>query len=114
MSSVPASPLRLELRALLVLATPLVLTNLGNMALALVDVAVVGRLGETAIASAGLGNAIFFAATLFGLGVLFGLDPLLGQAAESLAGRIAYLELAPLQTLELAAAQQDRLLGQTR
>ena len=81
MSSVPESPLRLELRALLVLATPLVLTNLGNMALALVDVAVVGRLGETAIASAGLGNAIFFAATLFGLGVLFGLDPLLGQAA---------------------------------
>lgn len=81
MSSVSASPLRLELRALLVLATPLVLTNLGNMALALVDVAVVGRLGETAIAAAGLGNAIFFAATLFGLGVLFGLDPLLGQAA---------------------------------
>ena len=34
---------------------------------------------------------------------------LLRQSGESLAGRIAYLELAPLQTLELAAAQQDDL-----
>lgn len=34
---------------------------------------------------------------------------LLRQSGESLAGRIAYLELAPLQTLELAAAQQDEL-----
>jgi MATE family multidrug resistance protein len=81
MPAASTSPLRKELHALLVLAAPLVLTNLGNMALALVDVAVVGRLGEAAIGAAGLGNAIFFAATLFGLGVLFGLDPLLGQAA---------------------------------
>ncbi|MBX7193806.1 MAG: MATE family efflux transporter [Sandaracinaceae bacterium] len=75
-----ATRVRGELSALGRLASPLILTNLGNMALALVDVAVVGRLGETAIAAAGLGNAIFFTTTLFGLGVLFGLDPLLAQA----------------------------------
>jgi len=34
---------------------------------------------------------------------------LLRQSGESLAGRIAYLELAPLQALELDAAQQDLL-----
>ncbi len=34
---------------------------------------------------------------------------LLRQSGESLAGRIAYLELAPLQPLELDAAQQDGL-----
>lgn len=34
---------------------------------------------------------------------------LLRQSGESLAGRIAYLELAPLQPLELQAAQQDAL-----
>ncbi len=34
---------------------------------------------------------------------------LLRQSGESLAGRIAYLELAPLQPLELHAAQQDAL-----
>jgi MATE family multidrug resistance protein len=65
---------------LLALAGPLVLTNAGNMLLGLVDVAVVGRLGQDAIAGAGLGNAIFFTAALFGLGTLFGLDPLLSQA----------------------------------
>ncbi|MFN7698176.1 MAG: MATE family efflux transporter [Deltaproteobacteria bacterium] len=71
---------RTELSELLRLASPLVLTNLGNMALALVDVAFVGRLGETSIAAAGLGNAVFFTTTLFGVGLLFGLDPMLAQA----------------------------------
>jgi MATE family multidrug resistance protein len=73
-------PVREELRGLLALAGPLVLTNAGNMLLSLVDVAVVGRLGEAAIAGAGLGNAVFFTTGLFGLGTLFGLDPLVSQA----------------------------------
>lgn len=76
----PARSFRAELPALLGLAAPLVVTNAGNMLLGLVDVAVVGRLGEDAIAGAGLGNAIFFTTGLFGLGTLFGLDPLLAQA----------------------------------
>src|SRR5262245_6780114 len=71
---------RTEARALALAASPLVLTNLGNMLLGMVDVAVVGRLGESALAGAGLGNAVFFNVTLFGLGVLFGLDPLIAQA----------------------------------
>lgn len=69
-----------EARALFSEARPLVLTNLGNMALGLVDVAVVGRLGEREIAAAGLGNTIFFNVALFGAGVLFALDPLIAQA----------------------------------
>ncbi len=69
-----------ELAALFALASPLILTNVGNMAIGLVDVAVLGRLGEVAIAAAGLGNAIFFTTTLFGVGLLLGLDPLLAQA----------------------------------
>jgi MATE family multidrug resistance protein len=76
----PAHTIAAELPVLLALAGPLVLTNAGNMLLGLVDVAVVGRIGEDAIAGAGLGNAIFFTAGLFGLGTLFGLDPLLSQA----------------------------------
>ena len=76
----PARSMKGELPHLLALAAPLVLTNAGNMLLGLVDVAVVGRLGEAAIAGAGLGNAIFFTMGLFGLGTLFGLDPLLSQA----------------------------------
>lgn len=74
------SAARRELEALLGEARPLVLTNLGNMALGLVDVAVVGRLGARSIAAAGLGNTIFFNVALFGMGVLFALDPLIAQA----------------------------------
>ncbi len=76
----PTRSVRAELPILLGLAMPLVLTNAGNMLLGLVDVGVVGRIGEDAIAGAGLGNAIFFTTGLFGLGVLLGLDPLLSQA----------------------------------
>lgn len=75
-----AAAISAEARALAVAASPLVLTNLGNMLLGMVDVAVVGRLGQSALAGAGLGNAIFFNVALFGLGVLFGLDPLVAQA----------------------------------
>lgn len=76
----PSESAARELPILLGLAFPLILTNAGNMLLGLVDVAVCGRLGDAAIAGAGLGNAIFFTLTLFGLGTLFGLDPLLSQA----------------------------------
>lgn len=71
---------RTELAALFTLAWPIALTNLGNMALALVDVALIGRLGATSLAAAGLGNAVFFSLSLFGLGVLSGLDPVIAQA----------------------------------
>ncbi|AKF07972.1 MATE family efflux transporter [Sandaracinus amylolyticus] len=69
-----------ELAELARLATPLVLTNLGNMALSLVDIAIVGRLGASELAAAGLGNAIFFLLAVFGMGLMFGLDPLIAQA----------------------------------
>lgn len=69
-----------ELVELAWLALPLVLTNLGNMLLSLVDVAIIGRLGAVEIAAAGLGNAIFFLFAIFGMGLLFGLDPLIAQA----------------------------------
>jgi multidrug resistance protein, MATE family len=69
-----------ELRELSRLAAPLVLTNLGNMALALVDVAIIGRLGASELAAAGLGNAIFFVVAICGMGLMLGLDPLIAQA----------------------------------
>lgn len=72
--------IHLELTALARLAVPLVLANLGNMALALVDLAIIGRLGANEIAAAGLGNAIFFVVAMFGLGLMLGLDPLIAQA----------------------------------
>jgi MATE family multidrug resistance protein len=46
-----------------------------------VDSAVVGRAGAVPLAATGLGNALFMAVSIFGLGVMMGLEPLLAQAA---------------------------------
>src|SRR5690349_10699362 len=46
----------------------------------LVDMAVIGRLGGRELAAAGLANAIFFGVSVFGLGLMLGLDPLISQA----------------------------------
>lgn len=74
------SNVRRELRALLVLTAPLALTNFGTMLLGIVDTAVVGRLGETALAAVGLGSSVFFTVSVVGWGWMLALDPLIAQA----------------------------------
>ena len=69
-----------ELRALLVLAIPVVLSELGWMTMTIVDLVMVGRLGPSAIGAVGLGNAIYYAPSLFGIGLLLGLDTLVSQS----------------------------------
>ena len=77
-----AGPHRLghELRALLRLAIPVVLSELGWMAMAIVDTIMVGRLSPEAIGAVGISTAIYYAPALFGLGILLGLDTLVSQA----------------------------------
>ena len=75
----PPRPAR-ELRSLLALATPLAAVQLGNQLLGIVDLAVVGRLGENQLAGVGLGAQISFIASVVGFGVMLGLDPLISQA----------------------------------
>jgi multidrug resistance protein, MATE family len=76
------SPVRFgeELRALLALAIPVVLSELGWMTMTIVDLVMVGRLGPAAIGAVGLGNAICYAPSLFGIGLLLGLDTLVSQS----------------------------------
>jgi MATE family multidrug resistance protein len=69
-----------ELRALLTLAIPVVLSELGWMTMTIVDLVMVGRLGPAAIGAVGLGNAIYYAPSLFGIGLLLGLDTLVSQS----------------------------------
>src|ERR1035438_1984492 len=69
-----------ELRALVALAVPVVLSELGWMAQAIVDTIMVGRLGPAAIGAVALGNAVFYTPSLFGIGLLLGLDTLVSQA----------------------------------
>jgi multidrug resistance protein, MATE family len=69
-----------ELRAMVTLAVPVVLSELGWMAQGVVDTIMVGRLGPAAIGTVALGNAVCYTPALFGTGLLLGLDTLVAQA----------------------------------
>jgi len=62
------------------LALPVVLAELGWMLQSVVDVVMVGRLGPVAIAAVALGNALYYAPSLFGLGLLLGLDTVIARS----------------------------------
>ena len=68
-----------ELAALLALAAPIAAAQAGLALMGLVDTAVVGRLGAAPLAAVGLGNGVFFALAMLGLGVMMGFDPLFSQ-----------------------------------
>ncbi|MGB0063774.1 MAG: MATE family efflux transporter [Terracidiphilus sp.] len=71
---------RRELRAMVALAVPVVLSELGWMAMGVVDTIMVGRLGPAAIGAVALGNAICYTPSIFGVGLMLGLDTLVSQA----------------------------------
>lgn len=74
--------LRREFRPMLRLAWPLVLAEIGWMAMVFVDTIMVGRLpnSATAIGAVSLGGVVFFTVSIFGAGLLLGLDTLVSQA----------------------------------
>ncbi len=67
-------------RQLLRLAPPLVATFAGSQLMSFVDTAMVGRLGGAALAGVGIGNGIFLAMTIVGMGCVLGMDPIVAQA----------------------------------
>lgn len=71
---------RTELRQLFRLAMPLAAAQAGTQLMGLVDVAVLGRLGAPELAGSGLATAVFFAVSVFGMGMMLGIDPLVAQA----------------------------------
>ena len=62
------------------LAAPVVLAELGWVAMGLVDILMVGSLGPEAIGAVGIGSSIFIGVCIFGMGLLLGLDTLVSQA----------------------------------
>ena len=72
--------MRGEILPLLRLAGPVVLAEIGWMAMGLVDTMMVGPLGPAAIGAAGLGSGVFTAIAIFGMGLMLGLDALVSQA----------------------------------
>src|SRR6185436_18161819 len=72
--------LRGEVRANLRLAGPIVLSQIGWMAMGLVDTAIVGRVGERELAGVALGNTISVICWMPALGVFLAIEPLAAQA----------------------------------
>ncbi|MGH9599551.1 MAG: MATE family efflux transporter [Terracidiphilus sp.] len=62
------------------LSVPVVLSELGWMLQGVVDTIMVGRLGPAAIGAVALGNAVYYTPSLFGVGLMLGLDTLVAQA----------------------------------
>ncbi len=89
-----------ELRALATLAWPVVLAELGWMGMGLVDTAMVGSISPAAIGAVSIGSHLSFNVAMFGIGVLFGLDPIISQAIG--AGRPGLAHRALFNGLALA------------
>lgn len=71
---------RAEVRAMVRLALPLVLAELGWMLMGIVDTMFVGRVSAAAIGAVGLGTSIFYTIAITASGLMLGLDTLVSQA----------------------------------
>ena len=78
--------LKQEFRPMATLAMPVVIAEIGWVAMGLVDTLMVGPLGPEAIGAVGVGSAIFMGVAIFAMGLLLGLDTLVAHAFG--AGRI--------------------------
>ena len=73
-------PERRDLRDLVRLAFPVAVVQIGMMAMGAIDTIMVGRVTPTDLAAVAIGNLYFFGVAVFGMGVLFALDPVISQA----------------------------------
>jgi multidrug resistance protein, MATE family len=70
---------RREARALTALAVPIVLTNIGQVAIQTTDVVLIGWLGPEALAASVLGVNVMFVLLLFSIGVVAATAPMVAQ-----------------------------------
>ena len=97
---VPTSTIRGEVRALVRLSAPVVVAQLASMSLWVVDLLMLGRLSVEALDAASLGRAWMMGILMFGMGLVFGIDPITSQAHGS--GNRRVLGLALQRGLALA------------
>ena len=75
-----AADLRGEIRSLLKLAVPVVVVQVGLMFMGVVDTLMVGRVSAVDLAAVAMGNLYFYGISIFGVGLLMSLDPIVAQA----------------------------------
>ncbi len=62
------------------LALPVVVVQVGLMFMGVVDTLMVGRVSAEALAAVAMGNLFFYGVSIFGVGALMALDPIVAQA----------------------------------
>ena len=122
-ASAARSRLALELTETLKLAVPIALTQLGQIAMMTTDLALIGRLGDEAVAAAALAHTVFFVTFTFGMGLVSAVAPLAAQAFGARNPRLvrralrvglwaALLISLPMMALPLFGERILLLLGQ--
>src|ERR1700682_4398216 len=115
--------LGVELTETLKLAVPIALTQLGQIAMLTTDLALIGRLGDEAVAAAALAHTVFFIAFTFGMGLRSAVARLAAQAFGARNPRMvrralrvglwaALLIALPVMAFPLRGEQILLLLGQ--
>src|ERR1700736_6126821 len=115
--------LGVELTETLKLAVPIALTQLGQIAMMTTDLALIGRLGDEAVAAAALAHTVFFITFTFGMGLVSAVAPLAAQAFGARNPRLvrralrvglwtALLISLPMMMLPLYGEQILLMLGQ--
>src|SRR5450759_1390121 len=115
--------LAVELTETLKLAVPIALTQLGQIAMMTTDLALIGRLGDEALAAAALAHTVFFVTFTFGMGLVSAVAPLAAQAFGARDPRLvrralrvglwaALLISLPMMMLPLGGEQILLMLGQ--
>src|SRR5512140_196263 len=79
-AATPRGRLAAEFVDTLKLAAPMALTQLGQIVMMTSDLALIGRLGDEAIAAAALANTVYFVSFTLGLGVVSAVAPLAAQS----------------------------------
>ncbi|MEZ6189405.1 MAG: MATE family efflux transporter [Planctomycetota bacterium] len=72
--------LRQDLSTTLRLAAPVAVSQVGMLAMGLVDTLLVGRLGAIELSAVALGDALYFTFAVFAVGLIMSMDPLISQA----------------------------------
>ena len=122
-ATTPRGRLAAEFVDTLKLAAPMALTQLGQIVMMTTDLALIGRLGEEAVAAAALASTVYFVSFTLGLGVVSAVAPL---AAQAFGARdlhrvrrslrvglwVALLVSLPMMTFPLYGEQILRMLGQ--
>ena len=99
-------PGRAELEAVARLAFPVATVQVGMMVMGVVDTLMVGRVSAVDLAAVALGHIYFFSVTVFGMGILLALDPVVSQghgAGDRRAVKLA-VQRGLLLSLGLSAA----------